>query len=42
MDLYRSRIMKRLAANNLPELVGLAIAAGMADPLDLRGASSPG
>ncbi|MBL1377454.1 response regulator transcription factor [Zobellella iuensis] len=39
VDLYRSRIMKRLAADNLPELVGLAIAAGLVDPLDLRGAS---
>ncbi|ANQ18892.1 response regulator transcription factor [Vibrio natriegens] len=36
VDLYRSRIMKRLEANNLPELVGMAIVAGMVDPLDLR------
>ncbi|UYI48686.1 response regulator [Vibrio natriegens] len=36
VDLYRSRIMKRLEANNLPELVGMAIVAGVVDPLDLR------
>ncbi len=36
VDLYRSRIMKRLVANNLPELVGMAIVAGVVDPLDLR------
>ncbi|MBR9874481.1 MAG: response regulator transcription factor [Vibrionaceae bacterium] len=36
VDLYRSRIMKRLEANHLPELVGMAIVAGIVDPLDLR------
>ncbi|UXI03407.1 response regulator transcription factor [Photobacterium sp. TY1-4] len=36
VDLYRSRVMKRLAADHLPALVGMAIAAGMVDPLDLR------
>lgn len=36
VDLYRSRVMKRLEADHLPALVGIAIAAGMVDPLDLR------
>ncbi|MBR9787616.1 MAG: response regulator transcription factor [Vibrionaceae bacterium] len=36
VDLYRSRIMKRLEANHLPELVGMAIVAGIVDPLNLR------
>lgn len=36
VDLYRSRVMKRMQANNLPDLVGMAIAAGMVDPLRLR------
>lgn len=36
VDLYRSRVMKRLEADNLPELVGIAIVAGIVDPLDLR------
>lgn len=36
IDLYRSRVMKRMQAENLPDLVGMAIAAGMVDPLKLR------
>jgi FixJ family two-component response regulator len=36
VDLYRSRVMKRMQANTLPELVGMAIAANMVDPLKLR------
>jgi FixJ family two-component response regulator len=36
VDLYRSRVMKRMQANTLPDLVGMAIAAGMVDPLKLR------
>ena len=37
VDLYRSRVMKRMQAQTLPELVGMAIAAGLVDPLALRG-----
>lgn len=37
VDLYRSRVMKRLQAERLPDVVGFAIAAGLVDPLDLRG-----
>jgi two-component system response regulator FixJ len=36
VDLYRSRVMKRMQADHLPELVGMAIVAGMVDPLKLR------
>lgn len=36
IDLYRSRVMKRMQADNLPQLVGMAIAAGLVDPLQLR------
>ncbi|AQY65290.1 MULTISPECIES: response regulator transcription factor [Pseudomonas] len=36
IDLYRARVMKRMAASHLPELVGMAIAAGLVDPLQLR------
>ena len=36
VDLYRSRVMKRMQANTLPDLVGMAIAANMVDPLKLR------
>lgn len=36
VDLYRSRVMKRMQAGTLPDLVGMAIAAGMVDPLKLR------
>ena len=37
VDLYRGRVMKRMLADSLPALVGMAIAAGLVDPLDLRG-----
>lgn len=36
IDLYRSRVMKRMQAERLPDLVGMAIAAGLVDPLKLR------
>jgi len=36
IDLYRSRVMKRMRADHLPDLVGMAIAAGLVDPLNLR------
>lgn len=36
VDLYRSRVMKRMQAESLPELVGMAIAAGLVDSLALR------
>ena len=37
IDLYRSRVMKHMQAQTLPDLVGMAIAAGLLDPLLLRG-----
>jgi len=36
IDLYRARVMKRLGAERLPDVTGIAIAAGLVDPLDLR------
>ena len=36
IDLYRARVMKRMQAEHLPELVGMAIAAGLVDPTRLR------
>ncbi len=36
IDLYRSRVMKHMCAATLPDLVGMAIAAGLVDPLELR------
>jgi len=36
VDLYRSRVMKRMGAGRLPDLVGMAIAAGLVRPLRLR------
>ncbi|MDN5516898.1 response regulator transcription factor [Ectopseudomonas composti] len=36
VDLYRSRVMKRMQAESLPELVGMVIAAGLVDPLAFR------
>ncbi|MCH8498584.1 MAG: response regulator [Marinobacter sp.] len=36
VDLYRARVMKRLDAERLPDIVGLAIVAGMLEPLALR------
>lgn len=37
IDLYRSRVMKHMQANTLPDLVGMAIASDLVDPLALRG-----
>ena len=37
IDLYRSRVMKRMQAETLAELVGMVIAAGLVDALELRG-----
>ena len=37
VDLYRSRVMKRMQAQTLPERVGMVVAAGLVDPLGLRG-----
>ena len=37
IDLYRARVMKRLGADRLPDVTGTAIAAGLLDPLDMRG-----
>jgi len=39
VDLYRSRVMKHMQAQTLPDLVGMVIAAGLLDPLALRGAT---
>lgn len=36
IDLYRSRVMKRMHADTLPDLVGMAIAAALVNPLKLR------
>ncbi|NER58814.1 response regulator transcription factor [Pseudomonas sp. MAFF212428] len=36
VDLYRSRVMKRMHAEHLPDLVGMAVACGVVDPLQLR------
>ncbi|VVN95528.1 response regulator transcription factor [Pseudomonas fluorescens] len=36
VDLYRSRVMKRMQASTLPDLVGMAIAAQLVNPLKLR------
>ena len=40
VDLYRSRVMKRMQAEHLPALVGMAIAAGLVEALDVRGGRS--
>ncbi|WP_205341224.1 response regulator transcription factor [Denitrificimonas caeni] len=37
IDLYRSRVMKHMQAQTLPDLVGMAIAADLVDSLALRG-----
>ena len=37
VDLYRSRVMRHMQAQTLPELVGMAIAADLVDLLALRG-----
>ena len=39
VDLYRSRVMKRMQAETLADLVGMAIAAGLVDALRLREAA---
>ncbi|AOY88298.1 DNA-binding response regulator [Marinobacter salinus] len=36
IDLYRARVMKRLGAERLPDVTGMAVAAGLLDPLNLR------
>lgn len=36
VDLYRMRVMKRMQAERHADLVGMAIAAGLVDPLNLR------
>eukprot|EP00163_Fabomonas_tropica_P025874 TRINITY_DN4570_c0_g2_i1.p3 TRINITY_DN4570_c0_g2~~TRINITY_DN4570_c0_g2_i1.p3 ORF type:complete len:222 (-),score=25.95 TRINITY_DN4570_c0_g2_i1:1786-2451(-) len=41
IDLYRARVMKRLGAERLPDVTGIAVAAGLVDPLDLRRAPEP-
>lgn len=38
VDLYRARVMKRMQAERLSDLVGMACVAGLIDPLDARGA----
>ncbi len=42
IDLYRSRVMKRMQAHTLADLVGMAIAAGLVDALQLRRTDTPG
>ena len=36
VDLYRSRVMKRMQADSLPALVGMVIGLGLIDPFTLR------
>ena len=36
VDLYRSRVMKRMEADSLPALVGMAIGAGLVEAIGLR------
>ena len=36
LDLYRARVMKRMEAEHLPALVGMAISFGVVEPLNLR------
>jgi two-component system, LuxR family, response regulator FixJ len=36
VDLYRSRVMKRMQADTLADLVGMAIAGGLVDALSIR------
>lgn len=42
IDLYRSRVMKHMRANTLADLVGMAIASNLVDPLALRGRCASG
>jgi FixJ family two-component response regulator len=37
VDLYRARVMKRMQAERLSDLIGMACAVGLSDPLDPRG-----
>ncbi|MDL0430366.1 response regulator [Marinobacter sp. TBZ242] len=39
IDLYRARVMKRLGVERVPDVTGIAIAAGLLDPMNLRGES---
>ncbi|MEJ6657035.1 MAG: LuxR C-terminal-related transcriptional regulator, partial [Pseudomonas sp.] len=36
VDLYRSRVMKRMQADSLPALVGMAIGVGVVEAIGLR------
>ncbi|MEX2475708.1 response regulator transcription factor [Marinobacter sp.] len=36
IDLYRSRVMKRLGVDRVPDVTGIAVAAGLLNPLNLR------
>ncbi|RHW21679.1 response regulator transcription factor [Pseudomonas jilinensis] len=36
VDLYRARVMKRMQADSLPALVGMAIGAGLVEPFSLQ------
>ncbi|MFO7993090.1 MAG: response regulator [Marinobacter sp.] len=36
IDLYRARVMKRLGVERVPDVTGIAIAAGLLDPINLR------
>lgn len=40
VELYRTRVMKRMQAERLGDLVGMACVAGLIDPLDPRGSQS--
>ena len=40
VELYRTRVMKRMQAERLGDLVGMACVAGLIDPLDPRGVQS--
>ena len=36
IDLYRSRVMKRMQADSLPALVGMLVGVGVVDPFTLQ------
>ncbi|MEP1214391.1 MAG: response regulator [Marinobacter sp.] len=40
IDLYRARVMKRLGVERVPDVTGIAIAAGLLAPINLRGESA--
>lgn len=40
IDLYRARVMKRLGVERVPDVTGIAIVAGLLDPINLRGESA--